>query len=393
MNTVDGALLILLFLAAVRGWLRGAIGQVFGLGGGFLGLLAGIALSPRLAPHLVSGGGIKVAVVSLVLVVVFAIAGQLAGFVVGHRFGRMAHSGGFGALDSALGAGVGILLTLLAVWVVATLLVQGPSVRLAREMRQSHILRVVGRVLPAPPDVLAYLREYLNTSGFPQVFVGFPRPAGPPAKLPKGKEAAAAVASARSSTYRIVAPACGGAQLGSGWLASPRHVVTNAHVVAGAAGVRVETGDAIVSGRVVLFDPDTDIAVILLDGSLSDPVLQLARRPLARGAPGATLGYPGGVRLDAERAAVQDRFQAVGRDIYGEGTVSREVYELHAFVRQGDSGGPFVLPSGRVAGVVFAASTTDPETGYALTAQEVQDEIQNGVGSQRPVPTGHCAGR
>jgi hypothetical protein len=59
-------------------------------------------------------------------------------------------------------------------------------------------------------------------------------------------------------------------------------------------------------------------------------------------------------------------------------------------VREGDSGGPFVLPNGRVAGVVFAASTTNQGTGYALTGAEVADEVQDGIDGLGPVDTGGC---
>jgi hypothetical protein len=40
--------------------------------------------------------------------------------------------------------------------------------------------------------------------------------------------------------------------------------------------------------------------------------------------------------------------------------------------------------------VVFAASTTDGDIGYALTAGEVQDEIQEGSGKTSGVATGRC---
>jgi hypothetical protein len=80
----------------------------------------------------------------------------------------------------------------------------------------------------------------------------------------------------------------------------------------------------------------------------------------------------------------------VGLDIYGQDEVSREVYELRSPVRQGDSGGPFVLPDGSVAGVVFAASTTDGDTGYALTGEEVMDELETGLSAESPVGTGRC---
>jgi S1-C subfamily serine protease len=183
--------------------------------------------------------------------------------------------------------------------------------------------------------------------------------------------------------------------LGTGWIAAEDTVVTNAHVVAGGSEVMVEQEEGIgtggLPGAVVLFDDRIDLAVVRVDG-LSGPSLRLTTAELNRGSPGATLGFPGaqGGALDASRAAVQQLFNARGKDIYGRRDVLRQVYELRAHVRQGDSGGPFVLPNGRVAGVVFAASTTDGGTGYALTGAEVQDEVRRGAGRTSAVATGSC---
>ena len=80
-----------------------------------------------------------------------------------------------------------------------------------------------------------------------------------------------------------------------------------------------------------------------------------------------------------------------GKDIYGKRDVLREVYELRTPIRQGDSGGPFVVPDGRVAGVDFAASTTDADIGYALTGATVLRDVRTGSRRSAPVSTGACA--
>jgi S1-C subfamily serine protease len=82
--------------------------------------------------------------------------------------------------------------------------------------------------------------------------------------------------------------------------------------------------------------------------------------------------------------------QAVGRDIYGEDTVRRQVYELQTTVAPGNSGGPFVTVDGDVAGVVFAASTTTDDVGYAITAAEAIPEVRRAIESDARVSTGPC---
>jgi S1-C subfamily serine protease len=139
----------------------------------------------------------------------------------------------------------------------------------------------------------------------------------------------------------------------------------------------------------VLFDPEMDVAVLATRG-LSDPPLTLLASLVPRGAQGAVLGYPEGGPLRVVPAAVLQEVQAIGRDIYGTHTTTRQVYELRAVVRPGNSGGPMVSPDGTVVGVVFARSSYDGNLGFALTSTEVQPEV-NAARGHAPVSTGPCA--
>ena len=76
-------------------------------------------------------------------------------------------------------------------------------------------------------------------------------------------------------------------------------------------------------------------------------------------------------------------FEAQGRDIYGQGLTVRDVYEIEASVRPGNSGGPLVLPNGVVIGIVFSRSTTNDTIGYALTSPGVLDAGAPGGGGHR----------
>lgn len=391
MNIVDVVAIALAVFAAYRGWRSGFIRQAFEFGGGFLGLLAGVALGSRVASLFTDEPGVEGALIALATIFVGLSIGQALGFVVGHRLGQTAHRARLGGPDSILGATLGVVVTIISVWIVGSVLVNGPSKPVAKAMQKSRVLRVVNDTLPRPPNVFAYVRQYLNTSGFPQVFAGFPPSVGPPAELPTNELARRAARAARPSTVRVVVNACGGVQLGSGWVAAESTVVTNAHVVAGGDEVTIEDAEGRHPGTVVVFDAKTDIAVVNVPGVAGAP-LQLETSDRERGTPGATLGFPGeaGGEMVVHRAAVQARYTASGRDIYGRSLVEREVYEIRSRVRQGDSGGPFVLPNGKVAGVIFAASTTDDETGYALTGDEVSDEVSRGAGRTEPVGTGNC---
>lgn len=389
MNVVDVIVVALAVVTGFRGWSKGLVSQVFEFGGGFLGLIVGVALGPRIANLFTERPGLEGAIISVIVVLVTVSIGQAAGFVLGHRSSAIARRARLGGVNQGLGVVFAVIVLLASFWLVGSLLVQGPSRPVARAMRSSALLRGVNAVLPNPPNVLAYFSQYLRTSGFPQVFAGLPPSIGPPVDLPSGRQARAAFNAADQSTVRVVVPACGGTQLGSGWVAAESTVVTNAHVVAGGDEVTVQdqAGDHVAS--VVVYDSRTDVAVLHVEGVAGEP-LDLESREQPRGTGGATLGYAGGGDLQGHRAAVQASYPARGLDIYGRRSVERDVYELRAPVRQGDSGGPFVLSNGDVAGVVFAGSTTHADTGYALTGAEVQDEIERGTGRTEPVSTGAC---
>jgi S1-C subfamily serine protease len=388
---VDVVVVVLALGAAARGWRRGLLGQAFELGGGFVGLVAGVAVGPRVASLFTSEAGLNAALVALLVVLVGLSTGQAIGFALGHRFGSFARRARLGGADSLLGSAFGVVMTLVAYWLLGSLLANGPFRSLSQQLHRSPILRTLYGVTQ-PPDVLAYVQQYLDTSRFPQVFTGLPPPVSGPVALPPDARSRRAFEAASGSTLRVEVPGCGGIQLGSAWISGRHSAVTNAHVVAGGNGVRLQGPNGTYAGSVVLFDPRTDIAVVRTEQPLVGKPLRLLPGSVDQGAQGVTLGYPGdaGRVLEAKPAAVRARFDARGLDIYGRSPVGRDVYQLRASVREGDSGGPFVLPSGRVAGVVFAASTTAPNTGYALTAPEVSDEVARGTRATRPVDTGRC---
>jgi S1-C subfamily serine protease len=185
------------------------------------------------------------------------------------------------------------------------------------------------------------------------------------------------------------APSCGNSLEGSGFVYAPHRVMTNAHVVAGVEHPLVRLDDTDHPARVVYYDPDTDVAVLAVP-SLAARALPFADQAQS-GDPAAVLGYPQDGPFDAQPGRIRSRERLRSANIYGDDSVERDAYAVYALVRQGNSGGPLVNPQGRVLGVVFAASLTDGNTGYALSAAEVAPAAADGRHSARTVSTGGCA--
>ena len=148
-------------------------------------------------------------------------------------------------------------------------------------------------------------------------------------------------------------------------------------------------GDDEVPATVVYYNEDLDVAVLAVDG-VDRPFLRFDRNGRERQA-GAVLGYPQDGPYDVQAARIRTQQRLRSPDIYGNGTVTRHVFSVRGLIRPGNSGGPLVSTAGRVLGVVFAASVSDRDTGYALTAEQVRRPAAVGLDSTQRVSSGNCA--
>jgi S1-C subfamily serine protease len=186
------------------------------------------------------------------------------------------------------------------------------------------------------------------------------------------------------------APSCSRRIEGSGFVYEPGYVMTNAHVVAGTNEVTVEAGDRRLRARVVHYDPETDVAVLAVPG-LSAPALQFSLQDGTSGQDSIVLGYPLDGPYTAAPSRIRDRISLSGPNIYGSRTVTRDVFTLRSVVKSGNSGGPLVDTEGQVIGVVFGAAVDNSDTGFALTADQVRDEVDRASSMTDQVTTGRCA--
>ena len=389
MNGLDIFLVVLLLAYAVSGYWQGFITGAFATAGLLVGGLFGIWLAPMLLGD--AKPSVWVSLGALFIVLLGASFGQALMQFVGSRIRAKITWQPARALDAVGGAALSVIAVLVVTWALGVA-VSGARLELVTaQVRGSTILGTVDSVMPERATtaldsfnrvVGTNLPRYLDPFKPEQIVEVGP----PPAKIASDPQVQAA---ARSVIKIHGENSCGDGVEGTGFLYSPDRVMTNAHVVAGVTTPRLVTEDGEVDTTVVYYNPDIDVAVLRVDG-LGAPHLSFDREAEA-GNPGAVLGYPNDGPYDVQGARIRAQQRLQSPDIYGEGEVLREVYSVRSNIRPGNSGGPMVSPDGEVLGVVFAASVTDPSTGYVLTADQVGEAAAEGLTNAEPVSSGRCS--
>lgn len=387
MNSIDYLIIIILILAFLRGLKYGFLTQVFSIIGFFGGLYLGSLLAAWVT-NLGHGATIRAAIALVITFscgIILSSLGELAGSKLRH-LSKQIH---LEQVDAVLGAIFEIGAALVAIWLVASPLSNLQLDNVAHEVRGSRIIAALERKLPAAPNAIAKLEHLIEPNGFPKVFLG-PEPAITPVAPPSPEVFSAAVAKSATSVVKIEGLGCGGIVEGSGFVAANGTIVTNAHVIAGIPHPSVIDRNGRHDTIPVYFDPNLDLAILRVNNLAGSP-LSMATQDAPTGTQGAVLGYPGGGPFSATGATVLDEILAIGRNIYGTGTTTRQIYEVGADVQPGNSGGPLINVDGTVIGVVFAKSESDANVGYSLTSQAALTALRQADGRTAPVDTGACS--
>jgi S1-C subfamily serine protease len=361
MSAIDIGIAVFALALAAIGWERGLVRSAMPL----IGFIAGVAVGGRLAPTLLEGGAESpyapaVAAAGGILLGVF-LAIALEGVGAGVRE-RLARGSASHYVDSLGGAALLAALGLAAAWVFGAVALNapGPSTRDLREaVQRSSILAALNDAFPPSGPLLNVLRRIDPRSAVRGPDADVAAPERSILDDPDVERAAASV-------VRVQGSACGLGVEGSGWIAGPETVVTNAHVVAGQDDTTVTTtGGEELDAEAVHYEPRNDLAVLLVPG-LAGAALGLADDP-QRGTSAATAGYPEGGPLTLTAARLGRTGEVVSEDSYGRGPVQRQMTPFRGVVRSGNSGGPVVGADGRVVTTVFASSLGDgPPSGLGV---------------------------
>jgi S1-C subfamily serine protease len=384
MTTLDWIIVALVALFGLAGFRRGFLVGALSLAGLAVGAIAGA----RIGPLLLREGSHSPYAPLFALAGALLLGGLLASWL--ERLGARLRTGlwipGLGVLDGLLGALLSMAIGLGLAWLAGAVVLQTPGFReLRADVQRSVVLRELNAVLPPSGPLLNALARFdpLPSISGPGAGVD---PPSPQVLREPGVRAAA------PSVVRILGTACGLGVEGSGWVAGPGLVVTNAHVVAGEHDTVVQApGDAAGSrdATLVHLRVRDDVAVLRVPG-LAAAALTLASDP-ASGTAGAILGYPLNGPFDVEAGRIGATRSVLSQDAYGRGPVRRSVTPLRGRVRSGNSGGPVVDAQGRVLTTVFAATTDGGAGGYGVPNAVVADAL-TAARRSGPVSSGACAG-
>jgi hypothetical protein len=377
-TAIDWLIIAFVALMALWGYAQGLIVSALSLAGFAGGAFAG----SRIAPLLLDQGSNSPYAPLFSLVTALMVGGLTAimfealGEGIRRRMAfRAAH-----VVDGVGGALLVATLGLCLVWIGGAVALQTPGAReLRRDIQRSAILSKLNEALPPSGPLLNALARADP----------FPRIRGPAADVPAPTRRILRdgdVQDAHASVVRILGHACGLAVQGSGWVARPDIVVTNAHVVAGEDETTVEPdGESGMDATAVVFDPHNDVAVLRVPGLGLPSLGQRSGAPV--GAPVAILGYPQNGPYRAVAGRLGETRTVLSRDAYGNGPVRRRITSLRGNVRSGNSGGPAVDSGGRVVGTVFAATTNGSGGGFGIPPGIVEAALDRAGG---PVDTGPC---
>ncbi len=387
MNLLDLAIVAVLISSVVGGW---RVGLFVGATAWVL-LAQGLVTATLVLPSIDRSLGRDNPGAALMVEAIVFISSGFAGLYVGRYMGRVFRSSflppAMAANDRRAGAIGGPVATLLLIWLVAIPAMTQSAGFFARQAHGSALARGVDAVLPPPPDTSTAFHRLLGPAGMPQVFASLDPLVGsapPPADSGLAAPLQARVA---ASTVKVDGMACERRREGSGFVAGPDLVVTNAHVVAGEDTTSVLRPDGTrLAAAVTAYDSDRDLAVLTVPG-LGQPALALAS-PEPRQTT-AVFGHPDGQDpLRVAPALIRREMSAKGYDLYGDHLTRREVLILAAKLRPGDSGSAVVNNDGSVVGVAFAISLSTDDLAFALSTSELKPLLA--TNSATPVGTGDC---
>lgn len=158
------------------------------------------------------------------------------------------------------------------------------------------------------------------------------------------------------------------AEIGSGAIVSSEgHIVTNFHVVSGAASVRVYLNDGrVLPAKFLGADQRSDIAILKIDAEDLHP-LELGDSDQVRIGQGVfAIGNPFGLQETVTQGIISGK----GRRALSE--AANEFFQTDTAVNRGNSGGPLIALDGRIIGITNMVTAGAGGIAFAIPSNTVR---------------------
>ncbi|MBO3745828.1 MarP family serine protease [Streptosporangiaceae bacterium NEAU-GS5] len=389
-DLLDLILVGLVVAFAVSGYRQGFIIGAFSFLGFVGGAVVGMFIAPPISSAVVTGSTER-ALLAIVIVFLAATIGQFASSTVGAVVRSHVSWEPARTVDAFGGSIAGGLSVLLIAWLVGSLFLSMSITWLKEQVNGSFVWQTMDQAVPDGVRALQKpIRDFVDAAEWPTVISSIGGSNVPPPDVSVSDDPV--LKRVRKSIVKVegTAAACHKRIEGTGFVYAQHRIMTNAHVVAGVTQeLRVtDSQGTIHPARVVLYNPDRDIAVLLVPDLDATPLR--FDFDAKRGDSAVVAGFPRSQGYTLAPARVRIKQLAESFDIYNDHKVERWVYAIRGVVVPGNSGGPLLSTDGRVYGVVFAAATDQKETGYALTAEEVQPDADDASAAVAKVDTQEC---
>ena len=285
-HVLDVILLVLVVLFGVSGYRQGFIVSLLSFAGFVGGGVIGVLIAPPIAESAVDGAA-QQALLAIVIAFLAATLGQLIASSLGAVLRNRVTGMNARTADAVGGTFVSALSLLIVAWFFGSLVANSEFKPVRTQVKGSSIISGINDVMPQQAQTwFTSFQGFVKSSEFPQVFNGLGGESV--VQVPPPDESVLntrGLKAAKNSIVKVVslAPQCQRRIEGTGFVFAPQHIMTNAHVVAGARGaskVTTMNGESN-RGRVVLYDPKRDVAVLYVPG-LRAPALEFAQEARVR---------------------------------------------------------------------------------------------------------------
>lgn len=383
MNVVDFCIVLTSFVFIISHRRMSFLWYLMITVGIFFGYTLGIALAPGIVSHISSDRGKGFTTLTLCFTLAFLLG--MAGLYFGNKLRMTVLPSRLYKTDRLLALPYKLLAIFIGIALISQTLIYVPLLGLQYVAQGSSILMFIDKITPET----SLSRRAANIA--PNQFTNLKLTNVPDllahSNIAGSDEHRKMIGSLAASVVKISGNNCVGSGYGSGFVAGPGYVVTNAHVVLGANSLQIVTEDGSFPATPILIDKELDVAVIYSKFMKTSKPLAISSTKAPPGVEGFILGYPGGSELRILKSSTSPQSGAPSDPVITKLTPFNTI-TMDAGLGPGSSGGPIINSEGVVIGMTAGG---DGSKTIAVSSDVVSKLFDKALRKRLPTRTGFCA--